>query len=239
MKKPEFANGEIYHLYNRGVEKRRVFTKEVDYRRFTHDLVCFNDVEAVTPANVRLDARKPAQAKCLEIESLNRVPASRRLVEFLAFCLMPNHFHLLVRQRQNDGVVRFMQKLGVGYTMYFNLKYKRVGPLFQGAFKAVLVEDEAHFLHLPTYIHANPLDLFMPIWRQGRIRSPQKALRFLEEYRWSSFPDYIGRKNFPSVTQREFLTSVFGDAKAYRSAMLQWFRSHNFATLEDVVLEDV
>lgn len=239
MKKPEFANGEIYHLYNRGVEKRRIFTKESDYRRFIHNLVCFNDIEVATPANVRFDVRRPSQAKCLEVEPLNIVPVSRMLVELLAFCLMPNHYHLLVRQRYDNGVVRFMQKIGTGYSMYFNLKYKRVGPLFQGAFKAVLVEDEAHFLHLPTYIHANPLDLFVPAWRLGKIRSPEKALRFLEQYRWSSFPDYIGQKNFPAVTQREFLVSVFGDARAHRSAMLQWLRSRNLAQLEDIALESL
>lgn len=144
---------------------------------------------------------------------------------------MPNHFHLLVKQRQDGGIIKFMQKLGTGYTMYFNKKNERVGGLFQGSFKAVLVNNDAHFIHLPYYIHANPLDL-----KNDEV----EPRHFLENYRWSSFMDYIGKNNFPSVTSREFLLDFFGGQEEYKKATYEWIENQekNMWQIQDVVLED-
>ena len=123
-----------------------------------------------------------------------------------------------------------MQKLGTGYTMYFNQKNKRVGGLFQGRFKAVLISEEAHFIHLPFYVHTNPLDL-----NYGGSTS----IDYLENYRWSSFPDYIGKKNFPSVTSRGFLLEFFGGEKEYRKEMVKWLKDKedNTEKIKEVTLE--
>jgi len=127
-----------------------------------------------------------------------------------------------------------MQKLGTGYTMYFNTKYDRVGSLFQGRFKAVLLEKDAHFLYLPNYIHFNSLDL-MP--NRGSA-SVEEKMRFLENYKWSSFPDYIGKKNFPSVTQRGFLAETLGDKARYRKEVKNWLKEDgNFEDINDVSLD--
>lgn len=149
--------------------------------------------------------------------SERRVPERKLLVDILAFCLMDNHFHLLLRQRKERGIVTFMQKLGTGYTNYFNKKYTRVGSLFQGRFKAVLLEKESHFLYLPFYIHANPLAVLAPSERAN----PEKALQFLASYRWSSYPDYIGKKNVPSVTSRDFLWKSLGGPAEHKKEMLR------------------
>lgn len=123
-----------------------------------------------------------------------------------------------------------MQKLGTGYTMYFNQKYERVGGLFQGRFKAVPVNEESHFIHLPYYIHSNPLDL-----NYGGSTS----IEFLENYRWSSFPDYIGKKNFPSVTSRGFLLEFWGGEKEYAREMRRWLeeKEQNIEKIKDILLE--
>ena len=156
MQKPKFVEDEIYHVYNRGVEKRDVFMEDKDYFRFIHDLFEFNDVESASNLTFYFNSKtmhnEPQQLK-------NKRNPRKLLVEILAFCLMPNHFHILLKQKKENGIVRFMQKMGVGYTNYFNEKNKRVGPLFQGKFKAVLTKTDAHMLHLPFYIHANPLSL--------------------------------------------------------------------------------
>src|SRR3989338_7490261 len=151
---------------------------------------------------------------------------------------MPNHYHLLIRQLKDGGIVKFMHKFGMGYAKFFNEKYQRVGALFQGPFKAILVERQAHFTHLPFYINANPLDLKFPTWREQKLKNPKKAMEFLENYRWSSFPDYIGKKNFPSVTQREFLTDVCGPPKAYKKATLELLQEMDLAIIQNVALED-
>jgi len=150
---------------------------------------------------------------------------------------MPNHYHLLLRQKRDGGIVQFMQKLGTGYTMYFNQKYERVGGLFQGRFKAVVVEEEPHFIHLPHYIHLNPLSLVESGWDRREIKDWKKGMKFLESYRWSSYLDYIGKKNFPSVTSREFLTGIMDGPKEYKKATRQWLKDMDLENIKDVILE--
>ncbi|MBU6414976.1 transposase, partial [Patescibacteria group bacterium] len=165
MKKPQFTNDNFYHIYNRGVEKRKIFLDTDDYVRFIHDLFEFNDEADADHIYYRRQFLKSSEVEPPKISK------RKLLVEIIAFCLMPNHFHLFVRQHANDGVVKFMHKLGTGYTMYFNQKYERVGGLFQGRFKAVHINNNRHFLYLPHYIHLNPLDRVMPQWREGEIKS--------------------------------------------------------------------
>ena len=130
-----------------------------------------------------------------------------------------------------------MQKLGTGYAGYFNKKYDRVGGLFQGRFKAVLINQDSHFIHLPYYIHLNPLDLI----NYGGSTSIvwQKEMEFLENYRWSSFLDYIGKNNFPSVTQRDFLLEFFGGEKRYKEETIKWLKEkkENSEKIKDIIIE--
>lgn len=228
MQRPQFVDGEIYHIYNRGVEKRDVFLNQKDYFRFTHDLFEFNDTA-------------PAQNIFYKLPFLQsyevRLRKKQELVEILAFCLMPNHFHLLLRQKNERGVTEFMRKVGTGYTNYFNKKYERVGPLFQGKFKAILVNREAHFIYLPFYIHLNPLDLIAPQWRKSKIKNLKKAVQFLQTYRWSSYLDYIGKRNFPSVTQRDFISNFFGGPRQYQQETINWLKTLDFEKIDDFLLE--
>ncbi len=233
MKKPQFVTEHIYHLYNRGVEKRNIFLANDDYFRTIHDLFEFND-EA--PA-LNIYYKQPS-LKSYEVQP-RKISMRKILVEIIAFCLLPNHFHLLVKQKQEGGIVRFMQKFGTGYTMYFNQKYRRVGGLFQGRFKAVRVEKERHLLYLPHYIHLNPLDLSMPTWRNGKIEKPQKALKFLESYRWSSYPDHIGKKNFPSLLSKGLFKELYGTPAMYRQSMHEWINNMDFYDLEKITIEEL
>ncbi|MFA5870778.1 MAG: transposase [Candidatus Paceibacterota bacterium] len=218
--------GGIYHIYNRGVEKRKVFLDENDHLRFVSDLFEFNDKNPVINLNYHpikhvLETKLPKE----------------EIVEILAFCLMPNHFHLLLRQKEEKGIAEFMQKMGTGYTNYFNKRYNRVGSLFQGKYKSVGVTTDAHLLHLPYYIHSNPLDLVAPKWRKGEIENYKKAITFLEQYRWSSYLDYIGKTNFPSITQRKFILSLFRNEKEYKKEMLKWLKERSFESVETLALE--
>ena len=130
-----------------------------------------------------------------------------------------------------------MHRLGMGYAKYFNLKYTRTGALFEGRYKAVPIRDEAHFIHVPYYIHCNPLDLVAPEWRQRMMKNSNKAFEFLEKYRWSSFQDYIGKKNFPSVTSRNFLGKYLGGTAQYRKHALEWIQGMNFDDIKKLSLD--
>jgi len=223
---------EIYHVLNRGVDKRKIFLEDKDYLRFIHDLYEFNDEEPAPHPRYRQiqseDVRRP---------HINVKKERRRIVDLLAFCLMPNHYHLLLIPKKPEYLTLFMKKLNGGYAKYFNEKYRRTGTLFERRFKRILIEKEEHFTHIPYYIHCNPLDLEYPEWRNREIKNPQEAIKFLEKYRWSSHLDYLGIKNFPSVTQREFLLNVFGGEKGYKEAIENWLKSFDLAEIKQWTLE--
>jgi len=228
---------EIYHIYNRGVEKRIIFQEDSDKIRFIHDLFEFNDEEPAQNIFYKLpNLRSPNQfyeVKPRKIERRKR----KLIVKILAFCLMPNHYHLLLQQAADGGISQFMRKLNTGYTMYFNKKYERVGSLFQGTYKFTRITQESHFIHIPYYIHLNPLDIVMPQWREKEIKNYKKAVKFLEKYRWSSYLDYIGKKNFPSVTQREFLSEFFDSPEDYKKDTIKWLKEMDLEQIKHLTLE--
>ena len=130
-----------------------------------------------------------------------------------------------------------MKKLNMGYARYFNEKYQRSGALFQGRYKSIAINDEAHFIHLPYYIHLNPLDLITPEWRERELKDYKKAIEFLNSYRWSSHLDYLGKKNFPSLTSREFLLQFFDGSKEYQKSVERWLKSIDLENIKDIALE--
>lgn len=239
MEQIQFVNNEVYQIYNRGVDKRSIVLDDKDRFRFIHDLFEFNDQNPSPPSTLKI---KKSAIQTLEVRlpKFEREPSReprKLLVEILAFCLMDNHYHLLIKQKLYGGVTLFLRKLGTGYTNYFNQRYERSGVLFQGRFKAIHISEEAHFIYLPYYIHFNPLDFIIPAWREGEIINSKKAIAFLENYRWSSYLDYIGRCNFPSVTQRKFLLEVFGGEEKYKESVAQYLKDIDFQRMKDVVME--
>jgi putative transposase len=217
----EFVNGEIYHIIIRGVEKRTIFMNDQDYWRGIFSLYEFNN-EASVVIREKRKIRSKKLARGRASGSFLEKEEKKLLVEVLAFVFMPNHIHLLLRQEKEGGISKFLQKLNTGYAMYFNEKYKRVGPLFQGRFKAVHIEDNEYLKTIFVYIHTNPIAIIEPGWKEKGISDAKKAKDFLEDYRWSSYLDYLGWDNFPSVTQRAFLEQVFESKEEARSFVDGW-----------------
>ncbi|MBL7045938.1 MAG: transposase [Parcubacteria group bacterium] len=223
---------DFYHLLNRGVDKRKIFLDKSDYFRFVHDLFEFNNVANVDP-NTGRDYKQLMDVGRPSIERRSR----KLLVKIHCFCLMPNHYHLLVSPVVENGVSLFMKKLNGGYAKYFNEKYDRSGALFQGKYKSVPIVSDAHFLYIPYYIHFNPLDLHMPEWREGKIRNIKKALEYLMSYRWSSHIDYSGGSNFRSVTQRDFFLDFFGGEPKYIKEVEKQLKGFDESQVSDAALE--
>lgn len=147
-----YVEGGYYHIYNRGVEKRTIFENEQDYKVFLSYLKY-----SLSEPPKRDDVIKTFTLQGSPFKGLPRIPKNFQYkIELLAFCLMPNHFHLLIKQNDKDSLKSFMMSLITRYSMYFNKKYDRVGSLFQGIYRAVLVTDEQYLLHLSRYIHLNP-----------------------------------------------------------------------------------
>jgi putative transposase len=160
-------------------------------------LFAFNDAKRVDENHRRAGWTLPANAR-------------NPLVHIHAFSLMPNHYHLLLSEVTENGISNFMQKLNMGYAKYFNERHDRSGYLWQGRHKKILVQNDAHFVYIPYYIHLNALDLSMPKWRDGKIPNAHRAIERLKAYRWSSFNDYFGEENFPSIISKEPLSEMLG-----------------------------
>jgi putative transposase len=221
-KKPQFVENEIYHIMIRGVDGRAIFVDENDDWRGIFSLYEFNTVEPVTIREKRKEREKWKQQVMIKMIEQVQTDKRDKLVEILAFVFMPNHIHLLLRQLKLDGVSIFMQKFNSGYTVYFNNKHKRCGHLFQGRFIATHIDGEEYLKTVFTYIHTNPVSIIEPGWKEMGVRDSKAAISFLENYRWSSYMDYIGKKNFPSVTDRDCLLKIFGNQEMIRKYVNAW-----------------
>lgn len=177
-RKFSFLINEFYHIYNRGTDKRLIFLDEGDYQRFCKLLYLCNGQKKIVFRDV-------------PIGSTYGYERGETFVDIGAYCLMPNHFHLLLREKIQDGVSIFMQKLSTAYSMYFNTKYNRSGGLFEGIFKAKHIDNEAYFNYVYSYIHLNPVKILYPNWKETGIPDPQDTKSFLSAYGHSSYFDYF------------------------------------------------
>ncbi len=220
-RKQQFVNGEIYHVVLRGIDDNLIFKNIDDYYRGIFSIYEFNTTNPIT-----IRERRKARAR---LKRANRDPVSvtdprDKIVEVLAFCLMPNHIHLLLKQLKEEGITKFMLKLGAGYGGYFNRKYSRKGHVFQDRFSAVHIKDDEQLKTVFVYIHANPISCVEPGWKEKGIKEPKKVIKFLENYKWSSYLDYIGKKNFPSVTERKFISEIMGGEEGCRKFVEEWVK---------------
>lgn len=229
--------GAIYHVINRGVEKRKIFMKPQDYSRFILGLYFFNDKNAKADIWTNLRSRRDKTLAVIGSRGYPGYPLAgddtlidkrERLVDLLAFALMPNHFHFIIREIKEGGTSSFMQKM-CGYVRYFNQQYDRVGPLFQGRYKAVEIKDEGQLRTTFVYVHTNPVELKEPEWKDLKVKNAKNAINWLGHYRWSSYHDYVGNPTFPDVTQRDSFLKLYGGEKECRQAIDDWvlFKAEN------------
>ncbi len=199
MRNVVFAQNQIYHVFNRGIEKRATFLDKREYERalLTLDFYRYKG----NP----LGLAKTLQLNKEERESLlNKLKKEgKKIVSLLSYCFMPNHFHFLLKQNEDGGITKFLSNFTNSYTRYFNTKHKRIGPLFQGTFKAVRMEDDDQIIHVSRYIHLNPVTSYV-VKEKG-----------LDDYSWSSFPEYLGREE-ANICEKELVLSSFVSPTKYR-----------------------
>lgn len=186
------VNGEFYHVFNRGVAKMQIFKNSYDYSRFIKTMRYYSILgpkprfSIFTPTTLGLDNTK-------------------KIVDIVCFCLMPNHFHILLQQKNEGGISEFLSKLSNSYTRYFNERSKRIGPLLQGVFKAIHVETDEQLIHLSRYIHLNPIVSFI--------------VRDLESYQWSSYPEYLNLLH-DEICAKDIILGQFKSSKGYKQFVL-------------------
>jgi putative transposase len=180
MNRSSFAPNEWYHCFTRGVDKRQTFVDDADYQRFHELLYLCNNTTAVHRSNLKRGT------------NVFEISRNDPLVHIGAYCLMPNHFHLLLQEIDGTGISTFMRKLGTGYAMYFNKRYERVGNLFVKPFRSRHVADDIYARQVSAYIHLNPLDIYRPKWEKDAVSLDHaQAENFLSTYHFSSFIDYL------------------------------------------------
>lgn len=185
-RKQYIENG-YYHLYNRGVEKRRIFRDEQDYAVFLSYLkqyLVFKDEEKLQKKLTDQSLSFKEKDLALKLLRLNNF---NNQITLMAYCLMPNHFHFLIKQKDGEAIDRFMNSICTRYTMYFNHKYKRVGHLYQGVYKAVAIESDEQLVHLTRYIH-------------------KQAMKSKTQEQPSSYQEYLGRRKTEWVQPNEVLS---------------------------------
>lgn len=185
-----YSKGSCYHIYNRGVEKRTIFKDKQDYAVFLGYLK-----EYLSPPQDKEKLIKQFTLKGESFKGLPRQPKNySNEIDLLAYCLMPNHFHLLIKQNSDRAIENFMRSLLTRYSVYFNKRYDRVGSLFQGPYKAVLVNEESYLLHLSRYIHLNPSEY---------------SKNLVDNY--SSYSEYLGKRNTTWI-KTEMILSFFSQS---------------------------
>lgn len=206
-----FIIDEYYHVYNRGNSKQKIFNDTQDYSRFVGLLYACNQANNFKASNIQ-----PSK-------DLLTIDRADPLVAIGAFCVMPNHFHILITPIIDNGVSRFMQKLSTAYSMYYNKKYKRTGALFEGKFKAEHAHEDRYLRYLYAYIHLNPLKLINPAWREEETINSSEAIQFLSKYRYSSFNSYRSTINsYGKMLNPEYFPPYLSSPETALTDLLSW-----------------
>lgn len=213
-----FAVDEYYHLYNRGNSKQTIFLDTADHQRFLQLLYVANGTKSFKLRELR--------NQNMDIYDLDM---GDRLVAIGVYCLMPNHFHLLIKPLVENGVSQFMKKVSTGYVMYFNQKYDRTGTLFEGKFKSRYVDSDEYLKYLYAYILLNPVKLIQADWKEKGIEGPSEAEQFLREYRFSAYNDLLvspgrtwGDRKTQKILSPQHFPNYFCSRAELDAELLSW-----------------
>lgn len=205
-----FSIGEFYHIYNRGIEKRIIFNTVADKNRFMKLLYLCNGEKPF-----RFDELKKNEEYLFE--------RGQPIVDICAYCLMDNHFHLVLREIKEGGISIFMHRLGTSYSAYFNKLNERKGVLFQNKFGARHLDSDEYLKYLIAYNHLNPVKMVEPKWKEEGIKDIEKVKKFIEKYRFSSYLDYLGQKRSENcILNMDSLPEYFDNGKEFDDYLNDW-----------------
>ncbi len=207
-----FVPQEYYHIYNRGTNKMEIFLDKSDYQRFLKLLYTTNSKETLKYSDIETS---PGRTWTIE--------RGNTLTDIGAYCLMPNHFHLLVKGSEDGNISLFLQRLLTAYSMYFNKKYNRTGSLFQGKSKSKHINNNEYLKYIFSYIHLNPVKLIQNDWKENSIRDTKSALEYLDTYTQSSYLDFTEEKRKESlILNTSVFPEYFPNSATFKKEILEW-----------------
>lgn len=202
-RKQSFAPGEFYHLYNRGTEKRIIFKDSNDYEHCLFLMYICNTTRSFELRKIGVDFDR-----------------GETLIDIGAYTLMPNHFHILVHEKEEGGISKYMLKLMTSYSMYFNKKYERTGKLYEGVFKSTLAATDNYLKYLYSYLHLNPAKLIDKNWRENKKRNTTKILEYIFSYKYSSIGEYSSSAF--KILNPEPFPNYFKTINDQKEELLEW-----------------
>ena len=200
MRNIKIAPGEYYHIINRGVNKQIIFSNKYEYWRFIFLVLLFQS--PISFKNLNRLVKDFVQHSVLHNDIDKEKITKYKYVELVSFCLMPNHFHLIVKEVEEGGIAKYMQRILNSYTKYINKKHDKSGHLFQGPYKAVHIKDDKQLKYLSTYIHKNPMEIVG--WKNR-----------LEQYPWSSYQDFVNENRWGNLLETDIVSGEFKNKKEY------------------------
>ncbi|KKQ35459.1 MAG: hypothetical protein US50_C0014G0006 [Candidatus Nomurabacteria bacterium GW2011_GWB1_37_5] len=237
LRKTPLIKGNWYHIYTRGVEKRKIFLDKKDYFRFVAMLYLANSSKNFHLSKLFqkfIGKKKKNQGESL-MKKLFSIDRKSTIVSITAYCLMPNHFHLLIYEKEEGGISRFMSKLLTAYSMHFNKKYERSGPLFVRPFRSKHIDEDNYFRVLLSYIHLNPISLINPNWKEEGIMNNDLNKNFLLNYQYSSYPEYMDmprlEKSILSIDKNFKYFKTFKEFDDFLNNFLRRFNNNDFKDL--------
>lgn len=209
LRKQSFVQSEYYHLYNRGTDRRKIFMEKKDYEHFLFLMFVCNTSKSIELRNIKkgFDRRE-------------------KIVNIGAYCLMPNHFHILIQEKIDGGISKYMLKLMTSYSMYFNKKYNRTGKLYEGVFKSIHVNKDTYLKYLYSYIHLNPAKLVNKNWKENEKRGDaNNLLNYVFSYQYSSLKEYIN-KNY-KIIDPSYFPNYFLKPSDHKKELFSWLNIEN------------
>lgn len=201
MRNIKIAPGEYYHVFNRGVNKQLIFHGHTDRTRFLFIVLYFQS--PVILQNISRSVKSFVKHSVFNIdEEIKQKIIKDKFIEIVSFCLMPNHFHLIIKEVEENGIAKYMQRVLNSYTKYYNTKYSKSGHLFQGPYKAVHIKDNEQLLHLSSYIHRNPREL-------------KEWFNKESDYQWSSYQDFVNENRFEKLLIFDIISEQFKSKNEY------------------------
>ncbi|MDO8660075.1 MAG: hypothetical protein Q7K54_05795 [Candidatus Parcubacteria bacterium] len=219
--------GDIYHICNRGIRKERIFDNESDYFRFVLNLYRLNN----KGESLRINPHR---------KYIDSFPEQDKIVEVLKWTLLPNHYHLLLYEKVDGGVLEFVKRLGNSFTKYINIKREKSGYLFQNRAQIIQIQNNSHFLYIPFYIDLNLLDLIYSKTEKRKI-DIKKSLDFFKNYKWSSFRDYFGDSNssFSKIINKDLFYETFDTSPIdYPKDLFEFLKGDEYEILEGEFVKD-
>lgn len=214
-------NGEIYHVYNRGIDRRPTFTTQRELKRALQTTEYYRFADRHTRLSHFLSKDAIAQQQVRQLQH-----DSGEIVSVLAFCFMPNHFHFLLQQKSEGGVSEFVSQFQNSYTRFFNTAFNRKGTLFEGPFRHVRVESQHQLIHVARYIHLNP-----------HTANIVRQINDLPAYRWSSLPEYLGSPTLPFVST-EILDQSFAREEHWRFIVDRADYQRSLAKIKHLMMDE-